>query len=227
MSINDQQSRAAKNNILGKLKKQVAGADYDKLPEEYGYQYPQLSKAEQLTQFIGHLEANHADVLQLTSTEIPQVVSQQLKLRGITKLLYGLDSPHSAQMEVLDEGIKAEVYDFELKENKEKLFNEAPAGITSSRAAIAATGTIVLWPTASEPRTLSLVPPVHIVIVDEMQLYADFATLIKTENWQEELPTNALLISGPSKTADIQQTLAYGAHGPKELIVLLIKKSAS
>ena len=36
------------------------------------------------------------------------------------------------------------------------------------------------------------------------------------------LPTNALLVSGPSKTADIQQTLAYGAHGPRELIVLIV-----
>jgi len=43
-----------------------------------------------------------------------------------------------------------------------------------------------------------------------------------SENWAGGLPTNALLISGPSKTADIQQTLAYGAHGPKELIVLVI-----
>ena len=37
------------------------------------------------------------------------------------------------------------------------------------------------------------------------------------------MPTNALLISGPSKTADIQQTLAYGAHGPKELVLLLLQ----
>lgn len=36
------------------------------------------------------------------------------------------------------------------------------------------------------------------------------------------MPTNALLISGPSKTADIQVTLAYGAHGPKELVILLV-----
>ncbi len=36
------------------------------------------------------------------------------------------------------------------------------------------------------------------------------------------MPTNIILASGPSKTADIQQTLAYGAHGPKELIVLLV-----
>jgi L-lactate dehydrogenase complex protein LldG len=41
------------------------------------------------------------------------------------------------------------------------------------------------------------------------------------EGWSNGMPTNALLISGPSKTADIQQTLAYGAHGPRELVVLL------
>ncbi|MCP3675434.1 MAG: lactate utilization protein, partial [Gammaproteobacteria bacterium] len=201
-----QQSRAARNNILGKLKKQVVGANYDKLPKEHSYHYPQLSKAEQLAQFIGHLEANHAEVIQLANAEIPQVVSNLLKLRGITKLLYGLAAPHSAQMETLDEDIEIEVYDFELKENKEKLFNEVPASITSSRAAIAATGTIVLWPTITEPRALSLVSPIHIVIVDALQLYADFSTLIEIESWQDKLPTNALLISGPSKTADIQQT---------------------
>ncbi|MCG8096502.1 MAG: LUD domain-containing protein, partial [Candidatus Thiodiazotropha endolucinida] len=37
------------------------------------------------------------------------------------------------------------------------------------------------------------------------------------------LPTNVLLISGPSKTADIEQTLAYGIHGPKQLITLLLE----
>ena len=46
------------------------------------------------------------------------------------------------------------------------------------------------------------------------------------EGWTDGLPTNALLISGPSKTADIQVTLAYGAHGPKELVVLLIGDEA-
>ena len=41
--------------------------------------------------------------------------------------------------------------------------------------------------------------------------------------WSDKMPTNALLISGPSKSADIEQTLAYGVHGPKELVVLLIR----
>jgi len=43
------------------------------------------------------------------------------------------------------------------------------------------------------------------------------------QGWAGAMPTNALLVSGPSKTADIQQTLAYGAHGPKELLVLILQ----
>ena len=39
--------------------------------------------------------------------------------------------------------------------------------------------------------------------------------------WCEAMPSNLIFISGPSKTADIQQTMAYGAHGPRELVVLL------
>ena len=46
---------------------------------------------------------------------------------------------------------------------------------------------------------------------------------MKTENWSAQMPTNAILISGPSKTADIEMTLAFGVHGPRELIVLIIE----
>ncbi len=217
-----QKSNAAKANILSKLKKEVAGADYSKLPSEPDYQYPQLSYAEQLSQFIGHLEANHAQVIKLKDTDIAKVVAEQLKQRNINKLLCGNSAAISASLSELDQDIGREVYDFDLQEHKDKLFNDMPAAITNSHAAIAATGSIVLWPTIEEPRALSLVPPVHIVIVDAKKLHSDFAQLITAQQWQDKLPTNIVLVSGPSKTADIQQTLAYGAHGPKELIVLLL-----
>jgi L-lactate dehydrogenase complex protein LldG len=45
---------------------------------------------------------------------------------------------------------------------------------------------------------------------------------VKALSWGRQLPPNALLISGPSKTADIEQTLAYGVHGPKRLVVILV-----
>ena len=69
---------------------------------------------------------------------------------------------------------------------------------------------------------MSLVPPVHVVLLDATKIYNTFFEAMSHEGWKDGLPTNALLISGPSKTADIQQTLAYGAHGPKELVVLML-----
>ena len=63
-------------------------------------------------------------------------------------------------------------------------------------------------------------------LLDARHIHPTFFDAIRLENWGASLPTNALLISGPSKTADIQQTLAYGAHGPKELVVLLLEEAA-
>ena len=82
-------------------------------------------------------------------------------------------------------------------------------------------GSLILWPSAAEPRTLSLVPPLHLVLLAADSIHPTLYEALRAQRWTDGLPTNALLISGPSKTADIQQTLAYGAHGPQELIVLV------
>ncbi|MDP7593819.1 MAG: lactate utilization protein [Litorilituus sp.] len=226
MTVNiQQQSKIAKSTILAKLTKQVSGADYTKLPIEQGYQYPEISQQAHIDKFVSLLEANHAQVIKLDETNIANVVSKELENRGISTLLYGKNARYCDQIIKIEPGIKAQAFDFSLtkkQQYKDKLFNDTPASITSSHSAIAATGSIVLWPTINEPRTLSLVPPVHFVIVDATSLHSDFASLISAQQWQNNLPTNVVLVSGPSKTADIQQTLAYGAHGPKELIVLLL-----
>ncbi|MGC0150897.1 LutC/YkgG family protein [Chromobacterium vaccinii] len=112
-------------------------------------------------------------------------------------------------------------FDRELDGWKVELFDIA-AGFTTVRCGIAATGTLVLWPDEAEPRTMSLVPPLHIALFDAAALYPDFYSAMRGERWADGMPTNALLISGPSKTADIQQTLAYGAHGPRELLVVAL-----
>ena len=106
---------------------------------------------------------------------------------------------------------------------QDQLFDGVDASLTLARSAIAETGSLVLWPTPEEPRLMSLVPSVHFVLLDEKNIHADFHEAMTAEGWTTGMPTNALLISGPSKTADIQQTLAYGAHGPKELVLLLLQ----
>ena len=219
-------SQSARANILAKLKKQVKGADYSKLPVEASFEYPELSYEQQLQQFVAHLEANQAEVITVSAAQITDVIQQQLDKRNIDQLLFGKQGPWGEQISQLPTSIKLTDYDFELDQHKTELFNDYPAGVTSSYGGIAQTGSIVIWPDEVEPRTLSLVPPLHIVIVDSNEIYQDFTTLVSAKHWHNHLPTNVVLVSGPSKTADIQQTLAFGAHGPKELIVLLVTEDA-
>jgi len=220
----NQTTSNARLNILNKLKSQLQGADLSKLPQEVKFEYPTKSHYEQLEMFSSHLKTNHAKVIYIDRYEIAQQVKQELDSRGLSSLLYGSQSHYGQDIEKLDSVLNLQTYDFQLADNKDFLFDEVEASISGSCCAIAATGTIVLKPDAAEPRSLSLVPPLHFIIVDSRHLYLDLASALKSEDLQPPLPTNIVFVSGPSKTADIQQTLAYGAHGPKELIVLLIKE---
>jgi L-lactate dehydrogenase complex protein LldG len=110
-----------------------------------------------------------------------------------------------------------------VEEFKENLFR-MDAAITSTVGAIADAGAIVLWPNAREPRLMSLVPPLHIALLRSDRIYNSFCDIIQAENWPDRMPTNALLISGPSKTADIEMTLAFGVHGPRELVVMIVEE---
>ena len=112
-------------------------------------------------------------------------------------------------------------YDQEIEHLKETVF-DVDAGITSTHGAIADIGALILWSSPDEPRQMSLVPPIHVSVLKADNIYNTFLEVMQQENWAGGMPTNAFLISGPSKTADIELTLAFGVHGPKELIVLIV-----
>ncbi len=109
-----------------------------------------------------------------------------------------------------------------LENCKNEFFNDIDAGFTEVRGGIAQTGTLLLWTSEQEPRSLSLIPPTHIALFDTRSLYNDFYNAMQDLSMPNNMPSNVVLVSGPSKTADIQLTLAYGAHGPKDLTVLAI-----
>ncbi len=111
----------------------------------------------------------------------------------------------------------------ECRINQPALFDSVDAGLTLTQGGIAETGTLVLKSGDDSPRLLSLVPPVHIAILYARSVVDTLMALMVKEDWAAGLPTNIILISSPSKTADIQQTLAYGAHGPKQLVVVLVE----
>ena len=113
-------------------------------------------------------------------------------------------------------------YETGIEDFKERLFT-IDAGITATAGAIADPGALIMWPSETEPRLMSLVPSIHIAILEADKIYSSFIEAMQTEKWSTKMPTNVVLISGPSKTADIEMTLAFGVHGPRELIVLIVE----
>ena len=97
---------------------------------------------------------------------------------------------------------------------------EADVGISSADAALAETGTLTVQSGPQRSRLATLLPPVHLALVPAGRLTTDIFTWA-SERAGAAFPANLVLISGPSKTADIEQTLAIGVHGPKRLIVIL------
>lgn len=94
-------------------------------------------------------------------------------------------------------------------------------GISTAQAAIAETGTLVLDSAHERHRFVSLVPPVHIAIVDASRIVetlGDALALLRSKN---EISPAVTFITGPSRTADIELTLAIGVHGPQELYVII------
>ena len=114
-------------------------------------------------------------------------------------------------------------YEKEIEDFKARLFT-IDAGITSTAGAIADPGALILWPSDKEPRLMSLVPSIHIAVLEADKIFSSFSEAMQKEKWSTKMPTNIVLISGPSKTADIEMTLAFGVHGPKELIVLVVEE---
>jgi L-lactate utilization protein LutC len=98
-------------------------------------------------------------------------------------------------------------------------------GVTGVDAALAATGSLVLSSGDGRYRAASLLPPIHVAVVFQSQITADL------ENWfaqqrargLEKLrqASNVVIITGPSRTADIAMQLVMGMHGPRELHIIL------
>ena len=93
--------------------------------------------------------------------------------------------------------------------------------VTSALAAVAETGTLVLTSSADTPTTLNFLPEHHIVVLsaDQLQSHMEDAWAL-LRRLADGLPRSVNLISGPSRTADVEQTMQIGAHGPRRLHVV-------
>ncbi len=108
--------------------------------------------------------------------------------------------------------------------DRREILAHAMVGITTCDGLIAETGTAVLVNHPSEPRELSLLPERHIVVATDDQLYESLNACLSRikESYLAGSMPSLTLVSGPSRTSDIEKTLVVGVHGPKEFGVVVI-----
>ncbi|MFN8187101.1 MAG: LUD domain-containing protein [Gaiellales bacterium] len=94
------------------------------------------------------------------------------------------------------------------------------ATVSTALYALADPGSVVIAASSEEPRSRSLLPDVHLTIVSEDRVLADLAELFDAVAGQ--LPSSLAIVSGPSRSADIEQVLALGVHGPGEEHVVIV-----
>lgn len=176
----------------------------------------QAKGAAKIALFMDEAQRADADVRSLASVaDVPQVVATILKEAGCTKLKA---APHKT-LQAMDWA------DVDVSYGRGA--GEDHVGLSVAYAGVAETGTLVMVSGPATPTTLNFLPDIHVVVLHNEQIYANYEEVwakLRREAKPEVpmMPRTVNWITGPSRTADIEQTLLLGAHGPRKLIILLI-----
>ena len=113
--------------------------------------------------------------------------------------------------------------------NDSAVLTRAEVGITGCEFLIARLGSIMISSASGSGRRLHVYPDVHVVVARSSQIVPDLTDALAAirEKYASSFPSLVSVISGPSRTADIEKTLVMGAHGPRELFVFLIDDSGN
>lgn len=95
--------------------------------------------------------------------------------------------------------------------------------LSHARAGVAETGTLLLVSGTDNPTTLNLLPETHIVVLESRDIVAAYEDAIDKVRALGPLPRTLNFITGPSRTADVEQTIELGAHGPRRLHIIIVE----
>ncbi len=117
------------------------------------------------------------------------------------------------------EGVRSGITD---RDELRRVCAAADIGITSADYALADTGTLVMLSSPHEARLVSLLPPAHIAVVPRGRILTGLDELLSVLPHPADASSSMVLITGPSRTADIEQILVRGVHGPGQITVLIV-----
>lgn len=155
----------------------------------------EIEIAEALTQIIRRLQQTNIRAQRIAISDVPSLE----RLMHLTDL---------------------DIEELAVAPNAADIFN-FDVGISTVQAAIAETGTLVLEATSERHRLISLVPPVHIAILDASRIFETLGEALAFLRKDEAVSPAVAFVTGPSRTGDIELILAIGVHGPQELHVIV------
>ncbi|HEY6240732.1 MAG TPA: lactate utilization protein C [Burkholderiales bacterium] len=171
-------------------------------------------EADLVTRFRARAESMQSTTEEVAAkAEVPSAVARYLKSNNLP--LAGCIWPQLADLDWKGAGLALEP--------REANGNDA-VGVTGAFAAIAETGTLMFASGPDTPSTVSLLPETHVAVVSAGRIVAhmeDAWALARAEFGQ--LPRAINFVSGPSRTADIDQTIVLGAHGPYRVHIILVR----
>ena len=162
-----------------------------------------------IERFSAELTAIGGQVTPVNAAELPEKLVSYLNARGIDEIESWEQLPGFDQSHLKEAGIRVVATGAGVK-----------AGLTGALCAIAETGSLVVPGGPGQPLTASLVPPVHLVLLRAGQIVPNLETALGLPEVAAS-PATAI-ITGPSRTADIEMTLTIGVHGPGEVQVFLL-----
>ena len=206
---NDSERRAA-------VAERLAGAPKGIIPER-----GKLPPAERLALFIEMATRADATVTRLDAySRVPEEVASYLRERNLPASMKMGRDPRLADLDFSATSLAVTVGPSE---------GDDLTSLSHAAGAIAETGTIVLTSGPDNPTSLNFLPEYHVVILDAADVDGDMEAVLarlRQRHGKGEMPRSVNFITGPSRSADIEQTLLLGAHGPRSLHIVVVGEPA-
>ncbi len=183
-----------------------------------------------LAQFTDACERVGGQVHHLSSTTEVVALIRDVNVGGPVPVVMSWDA-HTLPLAGLHEALAAEGIEtlstavrLDTAGHAEDLarLDAATVGVTGAVAVLAETGSIVVRSGAGRPRLASLLPPVHVALVARAQLVPSLGAWLADRPGYPAESANCVVITGPSRTADIEMTLTRGVHGPRSIHVVFV-----
>jgi L-lactate dehydrogenase complex protein LldG len=209
----------SRENVLHRVRTAL-GRNAGQLPPEapvVRLRIPEVGLEARVASMTARLEALAGRVERVARPSEARAVTERL-VSG--KTVVASDAPYLAECAIPTlPGVRSGIHN---REELRDLCAAADIGITSADYALADTGTLVLLSRPGEARLISLLPPTHIAVLPCSRILTGLDELFSVLPDPAGVASSMVLITGPSRTADIEQILVRGVHGPGQLMVVLV-----